>query len=489
MHPLYLTTAIPYVNAAPHLGHALELVETDVLARHARSRGRAVRFLTGTDDHAAKNVAAATDANVPIAELVAVNAARFAALAGPLALSNDDFIHTSTDPRHRPAVEKIWARCEAAGDLYRRHYEGWFCSGCEEFVTADDLVDGVCPEHLRPPDLVSEDNWFFRLSRYEDALRDAITSGRLRIEPTVRRNEVLAFLDGGLHDFSVSRPRSRSDGWGIEVPGDPTQIVYVWFDALVNYISALGYGSDDASYDEWWRAEGSRVHVVGKGIVRFHAISWPAILLSAGEPLPTTLFVHDYLTVDGTKISKSLGNSVDPVALVDGFGTDALRWWLLRSVARVGDSDFTVAALVDAANRDLANGIGNLVRRVTSLVHAPRDASSGRAAAGDAEPLRNATAELPARIDDALDRFDFRGALDATTDTVAAANRYLEQKRPWERGPDADAVLREVVAAARIVARELTPFVPGFAARALDALGEQGDPPPPSGAVLFPRLT
>jgi methionyl-tRNA synthetase len=494
MDSLYLTTAIPYVNAPPHLGHALELVETDVLARHARARGKPVRFLTGTDDHAAKNVVAAAAAGVPVADFVAANAQRFLALREPLALSNDDFLQTSSDPRHRPAVERLWARCVAAGDLYRRHYEGLFCAGCEQFVEPGDLVDDVCPEHFAPPEPVAEDNWFFRLSRYEAALHDALTSGRLRIEPAARRNEVLAFVESGLHDFSVSRPSVRSRGWGIAVPGDPAQIIYVWFDALINYISALGYGGDDTAYETWWRDSTARVHVVGKGIIRFHAISWPAILLSAGEPLPTTLFVHDYLTVAGTKISKSLGNTVDPVALVDRFGTDALRWWLLRSVPRVGDGDFTVAGLVDAANCDLANGVGNLVRRVASLTHARGRGPvppGGGAADGNAAALSAAVRGLPGRIDAALDRFDFRGALEAALGTVAEANRYLEVSRPWERTAtrsDVDAVLRAVVTAARVVAHELAPFVPGFAARALAALGEDGDPPPPTSAVLFPRL-
>lgn len=493
MDALYITTAIPYVNAAPHLGHALELVETDALARHARSRGRAVRFLTGTDDHAAKNVAAAAAKGVPVATFVATNAHRFAALREPLGLSNDDFLQTSTDVRHRPAVERLWARCAGSGDLYRKRYEGLFCSGCEQFVEPHDLIDGVCPEHLREPDAVSEDNWFFRLSRYQKPLRDALTSGRLRVEPEARRNEVLAFVEAGLRDFSVSRPRGRSDGWGIPVPGDPTQIIYVWFDALVNYISALGFGNDDTGYERWWNNTSDRVHVVGKGILRFHAVSWPAMLLSSGVPLPTSVLVHDYLTVDGTKISKSLGNTVDPVALVDRFGTDALRWWLLRAVPRVGDADFTVAGLVDTANRDLANGVGNLVSRVVSLVYArrPETALRQNGKAGDARAvaLREAVDRLPTCIDDALDRFDFRGALGSSLETVAEANRYLELTRPWERAASSnvDAVLHEVVTAARVVATELAPFVPGFSARAVAALGERGDPPAAT-AVLFPRL-
>jgi len=294
----YVTTAIPYVNGDPHLGHALEFVQADVLARHRRARGDAVRFLSGTDDHALKNVDAAAAAGVPVARFVAQKADRFVALGALLELSNDDFIRTSTDPRHEAGVRRLWARCEEAGDLYQRDYEGLYCGGCEAFLAPEDLEDGCCGEHRVAPEAIAERNWFFRLSRHEDALLALIEGGELRIEPDQRRNEVVAFIKGGLHDFSVSRTRRRARGWGIPVPGDPEQVVYVWFDALANYITALGYGCDGEAYGHWWRGSHERAHVIGKGIVRFHAVYWPAILLSAGEPLPTSIFVHDYLTAD-----------------------------------------------------------------------------------------------------------------------------------------------------------------------------------------------
>ncbi len=353
MDPLYLTTAIPFVNAAPHLGHTLELVQADAIARHARLRGRPVRFLTGTDENAPKNAQAAADAGVDVAAFVTRNAALFAGLADALQVSYDDFIRTSADPRHAPAVEAIWRACRAAGDLYRAPYAGWYCSGCEQFV------DRACDEHDAPPEWVEEENWYFRLSRHAEALRELIREGRLRIVPNERANEVLAFLDSDVRDISVSRSRARARNWGIGVPDDPDQIVYVWFDALVNYLSAAP--------SNWWRDPVVRRHVVGKGIVRFHAVIWPAVLLSAGFPLPTELFVHDYVTANGRKIGKSLGNAVDPIDLVARYGVDALRWWLLREVPRVGEADFTEARLVDAANRDLANGIGNLVQRIAGL--------------------------------------------------------------------------------------------------------------------------
>jgi methionyl-tRNA synthetase len=452
----YVTTAIPYVNAAPHLGHALELVQADVLARHRRLRGQRVRFLTGTDDNAVKNVRAARAAGVPVGEFVKANAARFAALREPLALSFDDFIATSADQRHADGVRRLWRECAAAGDFYRRTYRGLYCGGCEQFYQPDELAGGVCPEHGTESEAVEEDNWFFRLSRYQETILDALESGRVRIVPEARRNEVLAFVRGGLADFSVSRPAARAGGWGIGVPGDPGQVVYVWWDALANYVTALGYGTGDEAYRTWWTDSDERVHLIGKGIVRFHAVYWLGLLLSVGQPLPTTIVVHDYLTVDGAKIAKSAGNAVDPAALVDRYGGDALRWWLLAEVAPVGDTDFTAERLVRRANQDLAHGVGNLVHRTTSLVRRYRG--------GGVDGVRHHS-DLPERIDDALGRYDFRAATRAITVTVDEANRLIETTRPWEGSADAGSVLGTLLHTCRVLATELAPFVPQGAER------------------------
>jgi methionyl-tRNA synthetase len=383
MTATYITTTIPYVNARPHIGHALELVQADVLARYRRGRGEAVRFQSGTDDNSLKNVLAAQAAGTGVRAFVDRNADAFAALGGALSLSFDDFIRTSRDPRHRPGVERFWRACSA--DLYRRRYEGLYCTGCEQFYRPAELLHGRCPEHETVPQQVSEENWFFRLSRYAAPLRAAITSGRLRIEPAGRRNEVLAFIEAGLEDFSVSRPAGRSGGWGIPVPGDPGQVIYVWFDALCNYVTALGPG--EASYRRWWAGPGERIHVLGKGVLRFHAVYWPAMLLSSGQPLPTALFVHDYLTAGGRKISKSgtPGTVPEPAGLAAAYGADAVRWWLLREVPRVGDADFTTGRLAARADDELANGLGNLVNRVVSMIHRYL---SGRLAAGPGSPTR-----------------------------------------------------------------------------------------------------
>jgi len=550
---VYLSTTIPYVNGRPHLGHALELVQADVLARHHRRIGDEVRLQSGTDDNSLKNVLAAAAEGVSTRALVHRHASEFAALREHLSLSFDDFIRTSSDPRHRPGVERLWRACEASGDLYRKSYEGLYCVGCEQFYTEAELAGGNCPEHGTPPQLVAEENWFFRLSRYAGQLHDLVSSGRLRIEPAARRNEVLGFIEGGLTDFSASRSTARARGWGIEVPGDPAQVIYVWWDALGNYITALNYGASSraagagraADYQRWWTGADRRVHLVGKGVLRFHAVYWPAILLSAGEPLPTDILVHDYLTVESRKISKSAGPSAssDPVALAGRYGADALRWWLLREVPRRGDTDFTVGKLIDRANEDLANGLGNLVNRVVSMAHSYRDGavrpcrhphgtgrwlaaaadgSAGRAPVrrpdepadapgwpadapawpADAAALRATIEATPQAVRTALASFDFRAAAVAVWRIVEDANRYVETAQPWhlaraERSADSaaqraaagarlDQVLGALLAACQVLAAEIWPFLPDLAARVAAACGDYGTVPPPE--PVFPRL-
>jgi methionyl-tRNA synthetase len=448
----FVSTTIPYVNGDPHVGFALECVQADVLARHRRARGEPVRFGTGTDDNALKNVRAAAAAGVPVADFVAARAAPFAELRETLGLSTDDFIRTSADPRHRPGVEALWRACDA--DLAEREYEGLYCVSCEAFV------DGPCAEHGEA-ERVSERNWFFRLSRYQEPLLELLESGRLRIEPPELRRETLAFVRRGLEDVSVSRSYARAGGWGIPVPGDPTQVVWVWFDALANYVTALGYGSGgNDAYRAWWAEADRRIHVVGKDVARFHAVIWPALLLAAGEPPPTAVFVHGFLTAGGRKLSKSSGADANPRAVVETLGLDAFRWWLVRDVPRAGDTDFR-PELVAARGRELAHLVGNLVNRSVAL--ARRVAPAG---ADPAHPLAVAAAALPGVVDEALDRFDVRAASAAIAELAQAANRHVSETRPWELADEELAavvpVLLEVCAT---LGRELEPFVPGAGER------------------------
>jgi methionyl-tRNA synthetase len=465
----YLTVAIPYVNAEPHLGYAYELVLADIRARACRLDGANVRFLGGTDDYSLKNVIAAEGAGVPVREFVDRNARRFEELRAPLDLSFDDFIRTSADRRHVPAVHHLWNAVLANGDLYKQPYEGDYCVGCERFYAPDEVELGRCPEHLRPVEHVTEENWFFRLSRYQDQLVDLIESDTIHVSPTPFRNEILTFVRSGLEDISVSRSSERARGWGIPVPHDPSQVIYVWFDALTNYISALNYGQPGAEhYRSWWTESDDRTHVIGKGILRFHAVYWPAFLLAAGEPLPTHIRVHPYLTLGQLKLSKSTGTRVDPTHIVSIYGTDVLRWWFCRDVAETADTDFTVERLVKRANEDLAGGIGNITSRIVSLVHRHRN---GTPPDPEAAPL-DAVADLPARTRLLLRAFELRQAAQAIVDAVSALNQHLEETAPWNLAKDPtaarelDAVLSQQLATARVIVSALDPITPSLAQRA-----------------------
>jgi methionyl-tRNA synthetase len=427
-------------------------------------------------------VQSAEAAGMPVAEFVRVNAQKFADLHEGLDLSNDDFIRTASDPRHRPGVEKMWRACADAGDVYTRNYQGLYCVGCEQFYLESELIDGKCPEHLTKPTLVTEENYFFRLSKYQQQLHDAISRDVLEIKPSTRKNEMLRFIERGLDDFSISRSAERARGWGIPVPGDESQIMYVWFDALGNYISALGYGGkDDSLYERFWLQNDERVHVIGKGILRFHAIYWPAMLLSAKQPLPRRILVHDYLTVDGQKISKSLGNTADPFEIAGRYGKDALRWWMLREVPQTGDADFSIARLIARANEDLANDLGNLLHRSSGMLVRYRAGVVPKGAAWDpdAAKLERELPTVAARVDACLADFDFRGALDAIWSLVSEANKLIERRKPWElyKAEQAggsktalDAVFHSLYETMRVIARELSPFIPGAAAEMTERL-------------------
>ena len=481
--PWYITTAIPYVNARPHIGFALEIILTDALARYHRLKGDDVRFLTGADENSLKNVRAAEKEGVTTAELVARNATAFEALRAPLNLSFDDFIRTSAEQRHALGVQKLWEAAARNGDIYTRPYQGLYCVGCEQFYTEDELIDGLCPEHLTRPELIEEENYFFRLSRYGDQLAQLIESDTLRIVPQTRKNEVLSFIRAGLEDFSVSRSQARAHGWGIPVPGDPRQVMYVWFDALGNYITALGYANDAPEYERYWVHSPHRTHVIGKGIVRFHAIYWPAMLLSAGVPLPTTIYVHGYVTVEGEKISKSLGNVIDPVELVEQYGTDPLRYYLLGEIPSTDDGDFALERFIRANNSALADRLGNLLNRTVSMVgrYFEGVAPAPRASDPIDEPLITIANGVAERIDAAMNRFAPHEALATLWELVDAANKYVEDTKPWAlakaRKTDPTSadrlatVLYNLLDALRLIAFYSAPFIPQASAAMAEQLG------------------
>ncbi|MGO4569320.1 methionine--tRNA ligase [Rhizobium sp. 2YAF20] len=477
----YVTTAIPYVNSAPHVGFALEAIQADTLARYYRLSGGQTRFLSGTDENSIKNVQAAQAAGLPIESFIERNSSVFRDLENVLALSYDDFIRTSSDARHLPGATKLWRRCFDRGDIYKRQYEGLYCIGCEQFYKPEDLCDGRCPEHGTRPDLVSEENWFFRLSRYQDQLKQIYATNQIEILPEKRRNEVLAWLEKGLEDFSISRSQHRAQGWGIPVPDDPEQVMYVWFDALANYITALGYGADEDLFFRYWQNSQSREHFIGKGITRFHALYWPAILLSAGIALPTRLFVHGYVTAEGKKIGKSAGNTVDPVPIVAQFGTDALRYYLLRHIRSTSDGDFSKERLERAYDSELAGQLGNLVHRVLSMVERYFNGSIQDCEANDIKDDRLIVSgeRLMKNSGSLVESYTFDRLLDEVWGFVAECNRYVAEEEPWAlaKSKDENDILRlktclsSLSGGLFIIAKCIAPVLPYTSRELLKKLG------------------
>ena len=474
---VYITTSIPYVNSRPHVGHALELIQADVIARHHRLMGRDVWFQTGTDENAFKNVLAAHAQGLSTQELVTRNAAIFRSLVEKLNISADDFIRT-TEERHKRGVIELWNQIRPE-DLYTCRYAGLYCIGCEDFYLERELINGCCPDHGKAPQAVKEENVFFRLSAYQSRLEDLISKNKIRIVPLERKKEVLNFIRSGLQDISISRSIERSGGWGIPVPGRPNQVIYVWIDALINYISGLGFGTND-DWRKVWNSETQKIHVIGKNVWKFHAVYWPALLLSAELPLPNEVFVHGFLTENGRKISKSLNNAIDPFEYADRFGTDGFRHFLLNAISPVEDGDFSTERLALVYESDLANGLGNLVSRVTSLCTksgfpgldlAPRRHSNF----GDiAELLREY------RLDEAAHRI-WR--------EIASLNQEVTRRRPWEmlkskRIAELHEVLGRWLEGIHRIAIDLGPFLPETGQKVIDALKR----PIQAAKPLFPRV-
>jgi methionyl-tRNA synthetase len=482
----YVTTPIYYVNDIPHIGHAYTTVAADALARWRRLRGDDVFFLTGTDEHGLKVQRAAEAQGITPQELADRVVPRFRDLWELLGISNDDFIRT-TEPRHRATVQEVFRRLHEAGDIYLDEYEDWYCTPCESFFPETQLAEGTCPDCRRPVDKVREKSYFFRMSKYADRLLAHIRDNPDFIMPRSRRNEIVSFVEGGLRDLSVSR---TSFSWGIPVPFDPEHVIYVWIDALTNYLTAAGAWSDEAALARRWPAN---VHLIGKDILRFHAVYWPTMLMSLGLPLPKRVFAHGWWTVEGRKMSKSLGNVVDPYALVGEYGADAVRYFLLREVPFGLDGDFSRKAMVLRVNSDLANDMGNLVSRTLAMAakyHGGKVVVT--AGTGDPAPL---AAQTWAEMARAMDENAFHLALTSLWSFIGALNRHIDQAKPWElaREPASAGRLGEVMAglleSLRAIAVMAFPFLPDSSLKIWEALGLEGRPlSGPMGELPWPVL-
>ena len=471
----YVTTSIAYTNASPHLGFALETVQADVAARYRRLQGEDVFFLTGTDEHGQKVVKAAEKAGQSPKDFTDRISGEFRRLAEVLNISNDDFIRTTDQKKHWPTVQKVWMELKEKGDIYKKNYKGLYCPGCEAFITRKDLAGGKCAIHHISPEVVEEENYFFKLSKYSKEIEKILEKEEIKIIPETRKNEMLSFVKQGLEDISFSRPRKDLQ-WGVPVPDDDTQTIYVWGDALTNYISALGYDKNSAKFKKYWPAD---IHFIGKDIQKFHCLIWPGMLLSLGLPLPKNIFVHGFINVGGQKMSKSLGNIVDPFKLAEKYGTDAVRYFLLREIPSAEDGDFTEEKFEKRYNSDLASGLGNLTARVITM--------AGKLKVK--RPKLNPESENMKAINECWDKYKksmselkFNEALASVWELIGWCDRYIEKERPWEKGGNQEEVIGSLLLTIEEIAELLIPFLPDASAEILKQLRSQKTQP------IFPRM-
>ncbi|PJE72817.1 MAG: methionine--tRNA ligase [Candidatus Tagabacteria bacterium CG10_big_fil_rev_8_21_14_0_10_40_13] len=460
MEKFYVTTAIDYVNGAPHLGHALEKIQADVIARYQRMFGeKDVYFLTGTDEHGIKIVQSAEEAGRKVEDFVDLNVEKFKKLCADLNISYSDFIRTSDKKRHWPVARSIWKKMEEEGDIYKSKYKGFYCVGCEAFITEKDLINGKCPYHESlEPELIEEENYFFKLSKYAAEIRKKIETDELLILPEARKNEVLEILKD-VKDISCSRPAEKVCNWGVPVPGDESQIMYVWIEALTNYLQPK----------DFWPAD---THVIGKDILRFHAVVWPAMLLSVGLELPKKIFAHGFVLSGGKRMSKSSGNVIDPFELIEEYGADALRYYLLREITPTEDGDLTKEKFKKVYNANLANGLGNLVSRVMKM----------------AEQFDGFAIEEPSwiGIEAYLDKMELNKAMDYIWERISQSDLYIQEEQPFkiikEDKEKARAILWNLISALNQIAFLLGPFMPDTSEKILNVIKDNKMP-----ESLFPR--
>ncbi len=481
MKPLYITTAIDYTNGEPHIGHAVEKVQADVLARYWKSCGREVYFSTGTDEHGQKIFEKAEKEGKEVKEMVDEYVKSFQKMDQVLGVEYDEFIRTTDQQRHWPNVEKMWQSLVASGDLHKDMYTGLYCVGCEEFKQDKDLVDGKCTLHEKEPEKVEEENYFFNIGKYTDQILSKIESGELEVFPEKRKNEVINILKEKQEFVSFSRPKEKLS-WGIPVPDDPEHVMYVWCDALTNYLSSLDFANNGDLYKKYWQ-DGEVIHLIGKDIARFHTLIWPAMLISAGLELPERIYIHGFVSVNGKKLSKTTGNIVDPLELVNKYGVDATRYYLLKEIPSYGDGDFSEARFEEVYNSDLANGIGNLFSRVTNMVE---------------QYLDGGVEELESNIDFSeanklIESLQYDKALDLVIKNIGDVNKFIDDTKPWKLSKSEEEsdksklkeVLDQSVADLKIITKVLAPFLPNVSGIMLESLNQNKIT---KAEGLFPRL-
>lgn len=471
MNKFYITTAIPYVNGKPHIGHALEYFQADTIRNYHKILGEDTLLLSGADENALKNVQTAEAEGIPTQELLDRNSKIFEDSYARLGVKLDVFERGSDPTHHFPGVQKLWELCDKNGDIYKKSYTGLYCVGCESFKTEKELVDGKCPDHQKAPEKVTEENYFFKLSNYQEKLLKLIEGDELKIAPISKKNEILSFIKQGLEDFSISRSKDRAKGLGVSVPNDESQVMYVWFDALAIYITGIGYGIDQTMFEKWWPAD---VHVIGKDINRFHTIYWPAMLLSAGLSTPKTVLVHGFVQSGGEKMSKSLGNVIDPFEISDKYGLEPFRYYMLSQIPTTDDGDFTIERFIEVYNADLANGLGNLVARVARLCE-------------KVELNKISEPNLSEEYKSKFEEYKFHEFLGNIWGRISEIDQEIEIAQPWkiEDLEKLKTLLQNWVERINQIAFELKPFLPETSEKIQNLFNQtkiQSIPP------LFPRI-